>query len=248
MNGLLVLARRRESPVREAVTNGLVTLLSLSVVASALQCAMDLPMRFTPTVVGAFGLMLVLLLALLPRHHPHGRFGAANSVTLARTAMDVLLLGCVGAGEEPVLAWVTVSTATLAVCLDALDGHLARRQGTASAFGARFDMEADAGLIFILSLLAWQFGKAGPWVLAAGLMRYAFVLAGLWLPWLRTALPASIRRQTGCVVQVVALIGCLIPLTPPPWSAALAACGLAVLTASFAVDITWLARQAHRAC
>jgi len=109
-------------------------------------------------------------------------------------------------------------------------------------------MEADAGLILILSLLAWQFDEAGPWVLAAGLMRYAFVLAGLWLPWLRTALPASVRRQTACVVQVVALIGCLVPLIPPPWSAALVACGLAVLTASFAVDIAWLARQARRAC
>jgi len=248
MNGLLALARRQESPLRGAVTNGLITLLCLSVVASALQYAMDLPMRFTPTVVGAFGLILFLLLALLLRHHPHGRFGAANSVTLARTAMGALLLGCVGAGAEPVLAWVAVSIATLAACLDALDGHLARRQGTASTFGARFDMEADAGLILILSLLAWQFDKAGPWVLAAGLMRYAFVLAGLWLPWLRTALPASMRRQTGCVVQVVALIGCLLPLIPLPWSAVLAACGLGVLTASFAMDITWLARQARQAC
>jgi len=114
MNGYLALARRHENPLREAVTNGLLTLLSLSVVASALQYAMDLPTRFMPTAVGAFGLILVLLLALLPRHLPHGRFGAANSVTLARTAMGTLLLGCVGAGAEPVLAWVAVSIATLA--------------------------------------------------------------------------------------------------------------------------------------
>ena len=247
MNGLLALARHGESPVREAVKIGLVTLLCLCAAATALQYAMNLPMRFVPTVVGSFGLVLVLVLALLPRHYPYGRFGAANSVTLARTAMAALLLGCVGAGTQPALAWVAASIATLAACLDALDGPLARRQGTASAFGARFDMEADAGLILILSLLAWQFGKAGPWVLAAGLMRYAFVLAGLWLPWLRAELPPRVRRQTGCVVQVVALIGCLVPLIQRPLSAALAAGGLAVLTISFMLDITLLARQARRA-
>lgn len=246
MNALLATTRRRQSAVREAATSGILTLVCLSIIASALQAAMALPQRFVPTVLGAFGLVLVLLLVLLPRHYPHDSFGAANSVTLARTALAGLLLGCVGAGVQTVLAWWVVGIATVAACLDALDGPLARRQGTASVFGARFDMEADAGLILALSLLAWQFDKAGPWVLAAGLMRYAFLLAGLRLPWLRAALPPSVRRQTVCVVQVVTLIVCLAPVVPAPWSAALAALGLAALGASFLKDVTWLARDARR--
>ena len=49
------------------------------------------------------------------------------------------------------------------------------RSNEASSFGARFDMETDALLILVLAALVWQHGKAGPWILAAGLMRYAFV-------------------------------------------------------------------------
>ena len=47
-----------------------------------------------------------------------------------------------------------------------------------SAFGARFDMEVDALLIQVLAVLAWQWDKAGPWVLMSGLLRYVFVAAG----------------------------------------------------------------------
>ena len=39
-------------------------------------------------------------------------------------------------------------------------------------------MEVDAALILILSILVWLHGKAGPWVIACGLMRYTFVAAG----------------------------------------------------------------------
>ena len=62
--------------------------------------------------------------------------------------------------------------------LDGVDGWLARRHRIASAFGARFDMEIDALLILALSVLAWRHEKAGAWVVASGLLRYAFVAAG----------------------------------------------------------------------
>ena len=58
----------------------------------------------------------------------------------------------------------------------------------ASAFGARFDMETDALLIQVLAILAWQYGKAGPWVLVSGLLRYLFVAAGWVWPWMREPL------------------------------------------------------------
>ena len=40
-----------------------------------------------------------------------------------------------------------------------------------SGYGARFDMETDAAFILVLSILVWQHGKAGAWVLLCGLMR-----------------------------------------------------------------------------
>lgn len=183
--------------------------------------------------------------------HPHARFGGANRVTLLRLALAALLVGLLGAadwapplaGEDrAALAWGVVALATLAALLDAVDGPLARRSGLASAFGARFDMETDAAFILVLCALVWQAGQAGPWVLAAGLLRYGFVAAARPWPWLAAPLAPSRRRQTVCVVQIVCLIVCLAPIVPPALATTLAAASLALLSLSFAVDIRTLAR------
>jgi phosphatidylglycerophosphate synthase len=183
--------------------------------------------------------------------HPHARFGGANRVTLLRLALAGLLVGLLGepawapplAGKSSAaLAWGVVALATLTALLDAVDGPLARRSGLASAFGARFDMETDAAFILVLSTLVWQAGQAGPWVLAAGLMRYTFVAAARPWPWLAAPLALSRRRQTVCVVQITSLIVCLAPVVPHVLATALAAASLALLSLSFAIDIRTLAR------
>ena len=81
----------------------------------------------------------------------------------------------------------------VALALDGVDGKVARRTGTSSALGARFDMEVDAFLILVLSAASPL--SLGPWVLAIGAMRYAFVAAAEVLAWLRAALPPSYRAQ-----------------------------------------------------
>jgi len=173
------------------------------------------------------------------------RFGAANSVTLLRAALAVLLAALVGAAPSAALGWVIVGLGTAGVALDGVDGPLARRRGESGTFGARFDMETDALLILVLAALVWQQGKAGAWILTAGLLRYLFVAAGWALPWMGAALPPSRRRQAVCVVQIVSLLVALAPVVARTWSAALALAGLAALVWSFAVDVRWLARQAR---
>jgi phosphatidylglycerophosphate synthase len=116
----------------------------------------------------------------------------------------------------------------------------------ASDFGARFDMETDAVLIAVLAVLAWQFGKAGAWVLASGLLRYAFVLAGFAVVWLRRPLPPSQRRKTVAVVQLVALIVSVAPFVPTPLAALAAVTGLCALTLSFGLDVIWLLQNTAR--
>jgi phosphatidylglycerophosphate synthase len=132
--------------------------------------------------------------------------------------------------------------AILAV-LDGLDGWLARRSGQASRFGARFDMETDAGLILVLSILVWQHEKAGAWVLLCGLMRYGFVAAGWRLSWLAQPLPSTRRGKTVAVGQLLGLSVALAPIVPAPLSAIAAALALTALAWSFAIDIKWLSRQ-----
>lgn len=171
---------------------------------------------------------------------PGFRFGAANRVTLARAVLAALVLALVG--ESDSAAATAALVAAVAAALDGVDGHVARRTGTASAFGARFDMETDALLVLALSLLAWQWDRAGAWVLAAGLARYAFVAAGVLAPWLRRPLPPSGRRRAVCALLTVALVACISPPVPAPASALAGAVGLAALALSFTLDILWLAR------
>ncbi len=173
-------------------------------------------------------------------HHPFPRVGPANLVTGTRALLVALLAGVALEPTAGAVGWWVVATAAIAASLDLADGWLARRTGLASAFGARFDMEVDALLILVLSVLVWRQDTARGWVMASGLMRYAYMAAALVLAWMNRALPQSRRRQAVCVVQIAALIAALAPVTPSPAALALAAGSLALLTWSFSVDVAWL--------
>ena len=232
---------------REAWREGLSCLMLLTLLAGSAGKLAEFGPWFHIKAVAVFCAAFILVLRGLAAHAPNRRFGSANRVTLARLALIALLAAGIGEslGHADAIAWATVFIATTAALLDALDGPLARAHGASSEFGARFDMETDALMVLVLGMLVVDFGKAGPWVLAAGLMRYAFVLAARFWPWLARPLPPSTRRKTVCVVQITALIVCLSPVVPSVWSQAVAAASLVALTASFAVDIAWLARQRH---
>jgi phosphatidylglycerophosphate synthase len=181
---------------------------------------------------------------LVRAHHPFTRFGAANQMTLIRAGLVALVAGLIGEPAVAPVAAVAVGVAAAVEIFDGVDGWLARRGGLASAFGARFDMEVDALLIMVLAILAWQHGKAGAWVLLSGLLRYAFVAAGWLAPWIARPLPPSRRRQTICVVEIAALLAVVSPLMPASVTSPAAAAALAVLAASFLMDIVWLWRSA----
>ena len=157
-------------------------------------------------------------------------FGAANSRDARpRRARAAALRGARRRGHDARSAGCSSHWALAAVALDGVDGALARGRNETSAFGARFDMETDALLILVLAALVWQHGKAGVWIL---LRR----TAALWVrrgelrwPMARCSrCRASRRRQAVCVVQIVSLLGALVPLVVPPWSAVLALAGLVV--------------------
>jgi phosphatidylglycerophosphate synthase len=178
------------------------------------------------------------------RNHPFARFGPANQVTTARAVFVALIAGAIGEVDDPAIAAAAAAGAIVVTVMDGIDGWMARRAGISSTFGARFDMEVDALLILVLSILAWTFDKAGAWVILSGLLRYAFVAAGWVWPWMERPLEPSRRRQTICVVQIVALIAVIEPFVTQPVSAAIAATALIVLAGSFVVDTRWLVLQA----
>ena len=232
-------------PLRvSALLNIVAVLLLLTCIALIITQTFKMPMGYVAQSLTAFIGQLLILAQFLPQHQPLTCFGAANTVTLLRAGITALFAGLMGKPAlTPALAWIMTALAIAALILDGLDGWLARRHGTQSLFGARFDMEVDAFFILILTVLVWQSGKAGVWVILSGALRYGFVLLGYALPWLNQPLPPRRRRQTVCVIQTVVLVLCLTPPLIPPKSTVLAAAALGLLALSFAVDIAWLWRQ-----
>jgi phosphatidylglycerophosphate synthase len=166
------------------------------------------------------------------------RLGPADRVTLTRA----VLVGAVAAlvaqsyvGGVPVAA--VVSLASVALALDAVDGWVARRTGTVTPLGARFDMEVDAFAILVLSVYVAP--AVGPWVLVIGAMRYAYVVAGWALPWLRRPVPPRYWRKVVAAVQGVTLTVVAAGLLPWPLADVAALAALALLTESFGRDVGW---------
>ena len=228
---------------RDAWREALACLVLLTLIAGGAELLAALGPWFHFKAVCVFVVVFAIVLRGLPNHSPNLRFGPANRVTLVRLALVALLAAGIGEPDVATIAWAAIVIATTAALLDALDGSLARAHGIASEFGARFDMETDALMVLVLSLLVIHFDKAGMWIIAAGLMRYVFVLTAKAWPWLARPLPPSQRRKAVCVAQITSLIVCLGPIIPLAWSQSIAAASLAALTASFAVDIVWLARH-----
>jgi phosphatidylglycerophosphate synthase len=172
--------------------------------------------------------------------------GSANRVTLARATLVGGVTALVadelaGAPGSAARTATLLVLASVALVLDLADGWVARRTGTSSELGARFDMEIDALLILVLSVLVSR--TLGLWVLALGVMRYAFVLAGRLWPWLRGALPPSRARKVVAAIQGVVLVVAAAPFVPRPVAAAAVAVALATLVWSFGRDTVWLIRQ-----
>jgi phosphatidylglycerophosphate synthase len=221
----------------------MVAVLATACAARYLAVSAWLPARL----LGAIGLGAAVIIQGLPYHSPHPCFGAANQTTVARAVLVALLATLLLEQADQRVQFLALAVATLAASLDAVDGWLARRTGMSSAFGARFDMETDALFILVLSIWAWRLGKAGPWVMASGMLRYAFLVAVILVPALRGNLPPSFRRKTIAAVQMIALLVVIAPFVPASGSAAIAAVALLTLVVSFAMDIGWLlCRPAQR--
>ena len=207
------------------------TAIDLAILAVLILSALSMVLR-RRKMLGLAGLGLAALCLLL----------GAGGVEIPRAQ---------GAGIYVGLDWFVLgvlATATLFVPLERAwalrPGQGPFRRGWLTDFQYFFMSHA---LVQLMSVLVLALGKTGAWVLAAGAMRYAFVLAaGAW-PWLAAPLPPSMRRKTVCVVQIVTLIVCLGPIVTPIAASAIAGAGLAALVYSFGADIFWLARRRRSA-
>ncbi|HEY0500644.1 MAG TPA: CDP-alcohol phosphatidyltransferase family protein [Kutzneria sp.] len=223
-------------------TPGVVAGLGAQLVLLALLWA---ALRIGPSALAAGSACAVVTCATLgyALHRTRARtFGQANWVTLFRATLvgGVTALVADGLVHGPATAAI-VALSVVALILDGVDGQVARRTGTATAVGARFDMEVDAFLILVLSVFVAA--SLGPWVLIIGGMRYAFVAASWVAPWLKGALPPSFARKTVAAAQGVLLVVAASGLLPALASVAVVGIALASLVWSFGRDVIWLWRN-----
>jgi phosphatidylglycerophosphate synthase len=189
----------------------------------------------------AYGVVVCLFLIIGLHRAGMAALGPANQVTLGRALLvgGVTALAATSLTRDvplPVLATLV----GVALALDGVDGQVARRTGSSSALGARFDMEVDAFLILVLSVFIG--GEFGWWTVAIGAFRYAFLAASWALPWLAAALPPKFSRKVVAATQGVVLVVATAHLLPHAVTLLAVAGALTLLTWSFGRDIAWLAR------
>lgn len=195
--------------------------------------------------VGALLLLAVLvLLRRGMRTAARSRLGPADRITLVRAVLTCLVAALAPhpTGDRAAVAVLT-AVATLALVLDGVDGLVARRTGTASRFGARFDMEVDALLVLVLS--AHVARTLGPWVLLIGAARYLLLGATRLWPWLGHDLPPRQWARVVAAVQVVTLTAAGSGVLPADVATVAVVVALGLLAESFGHQVAQL-RRLHR--
>ena len=170
-----------------------------------------------------------------PSVHP------ADWVTLTRAVLIAGVAGLVADSfGRPVSVTALVTLSTVALVLDAVDGQVARRTGTATPLGARLDGEVDAFLILLLSVAVSR--DYGGWVLAIGAARYALLLAGWLIPWLAAPLPPRFWRKVVAAVEGIVLTVAASGVPSRLAGMIAVAAALLLLAESFGRDVIWLYR------
>jgi phosphatidylglycerophosphate synthase len=194
--------------------------------------------------LAAYATVSNVLLAVGLHRRRTTRFGSANVVTTVRSTLVGLITALVATSlVSPISVPLLVGLCVPALALDAVDGWLARRTGSASELGARYDMEVDAFLLLALSVYVAQ--AVGVWVLAIGAMRYVFVAVGWVFPWFRATLPVRYWRKVVTAAQGIALTAAASGLLPGI-AVAMVALALLLLVESFGRDVLWLVLRRTR--
>ena len=225
--------------VKAAPVTGIVAQVLLIAVLAGIVARSGGGLGATGWVVGiTCGLITNAALARGLSNSRSDRLRPADRVTLARATLTVGVAALTAASfEQPVPAALLVSLAGIALALDAVDGWVARRTTTAG-LGARFDAEVDAFLILVLSVYVAR--SAGAWVLAIGAARYAFLVAGWPLPWLRQPLPPRYWRKVVAATEGVVLTIAAAQVLPLGVTQGALVAALVLLAESFGRDVWWL--------
>ena len=118
------------------------------------------------------------------------------------------------------------------LCLDGLDGYLARKFNTKSEVGGHFDMEVDAFFVLVLGIFISEMRVDLWWVLSIGLWRYIYVLALSFLKVKVDQEPVSYAKKTATVLALGSMIWAMFFLNYWSW--------LALMISALAISFSFL--------
>jgi phosphatidylglycerophosphate synthase len=237
--------RHQDEPARKVALPG----IQLAALLGMLATAVLLGVVSATAGLGAVGWITGLvtgsaaaaLLVTARRRSDQPAIFPADWITLTRMLLIAGVTGLVADSfSRPVSITALVSLSAVALALDAVDGQVARRTGTATPLGTRIDGEADAFLILVLSIAVSQ--DYGGWVLVIGAARYAFLLAGWLIPWLAAPLPPRYWRKVVAAIAGIVLTVAASGVTSRRVGMIAVAVALLLLAESFGRDVIWLYR------
>ncbi len=200
-------------------------IFSVTGVACSVLLAASWPLAFAALTSFAW-----LLLSKRGHHCARGGFGIANGITSLRLVLTLALM--LAASAAP--GWLLATTVVSIIVLDGIDGHIARRRGEATPFGAHFDVEVDAMMVMALSCVLLLRDLAGAWVLLAGLWRY------IYLATVHVIVPPNPERSRTRLARAIYVLMttcfAVALIVPPAWAPRLAALGTLSVSFSFGVS------------
>ncbi|MFY0601379.1 MAG: CDP-alcohol phosphatidyltransferase family protein [Cyclobacteriaceae bacterium] len=136
--------------------------------------------------------------------------GYANWVSISRFILVILLF----AFHHSLSATFLFGFFLISICLDGLDGYLARRFKHISDVGGKLDMEIDAFMVLAISWIHVEEQNLHWWILVPGSLRYLYEIISFWVKKDGKELMSKKYRATIAVIFFLAL---LIPfLTQSP--------------------------------
>lgn len=163
-----------------------------------------LHVRYPVIVAGGISFLYYWLIhySTLKKYEPFAGF--ANWITLLRLLLTIIL----GILYKNLPDYILFIIGLSIVCLDGLDGFIARKFNQTSEFGAYFDMETDAFYVCIISIILFEKGFVGYWIIFPGFLRYLY---GLIILLIGKKSNEEIRTKYGPLIAGIFFISILSP-------------------------------------
>ncbi len=167
-----------------------------------------MPVRFPVVIAGTLSFLYYVLINFDKLKAIKPFAGYANRITMVRLIL-VIITGLFYKHMPGILLFIIGISI---FCLDGLDGYLARNFNHKSDFGSYFDLETDAFYVCVFTIILYEKGLAGYWIIIPGFMRYFYSLIILLIGRKATE---EIRTKFGPLIGGIFFVSILSPYILP---------------------------------